>query len=118
MSVNGIWIFEIAGIYGWERISTTFLEKGRYLSGGAIMFSHGVYTVKGKKFSAHVDVTQHNDKQTVFGEKRRTFSVELTAKYKEDKIEGKARLKGSKSTVAEYKFRLLRLAPLPAIPKK
>ena len=32
MSLDGIWVFEVAGIYGWERVSTVFLEKGRYLA--------------------------------------------------------------------------------------
>ncbi len=39
MSLNGVWSLEIAGIYGWERVSTVFLEDGRYLGGGATHFS-------------------------------------------------------------------------------
>ena len=74
MSLDGIWVFEIAGIYGWERISTAFLEKGRYLGGGAIMFSRGTYVLDGKQIKFMLDVTQHGDKRTVFGEKRKHFS--------------------------------------------
>jgi hypothetical protein len=39
MSLNGVWVLEVAGAFGWERVSTVFLEKGRYLGGGAIFFS-------------------------------------------------------------------------------
>ena len=117
MSLDGIWVYEVAGIHGWERISTVFMEKGRYLGGGAIMFSQGTYAVKGKKVDIKLDVTQHGKKQAIFGEKRKHFSVELTAKRKGKTICGQARLKGSRSTAAEYPFRLIRLADLPALPK-
>ena len=117
MSLDGIWVYEVAGIHGWQRISTVFLEKGRYLGGGAIMFSRGTYVVKGKKVEIKLDVTQHGKKQAIFGEKRKHFSIEATAKHKGDKISGIIRLKGSRSTAAEYPFRLLRLADLPALPK-
>ncbi len=117
MSLDGIWVYEVAGIHGWERISTVFLEKGRYLGGGAIMYSRGTYVVKGKKVEIKLDVTQHGNKQAIFGEKRKHFAADLTAKHKGDKISGVIRLKGSRSTAAEYPFRLLRLADLPALPE-
>jgi len=34
MSIDGVWALEVADIYGWDRKSTVFLEKGRYLGGG------------------------------------------------------------------------------------
>lgn len=117
MSLDGIWVFEVAGIYGWERVSTVFLEKGRYLGGGAVIFSQGTYVVDGNKIKIELKVTQHGEKQAIFGEKRKHFSTEATAKRDGDKIEGKVRLKGGKSSAAEYPFRLLRLADLPACPK-
>ena len=118
MSLDGIWIFEVAGIHGWERVSTVFLEKGRYLGGGALMFSQGNYVTDGKKIKFKLQVTQHGKAVAVFGEKRKQFHTELTAKRKGNKIEGKVRLKGARSTAAEYPFRLLRLADIPALPKK
>ncbi|MCU7940574.1 MAG: hypothetical protein KZQ64_11170 [gamma proteobacterium symbiont of Bathyaustriella thionipta] len=118
MSVDGTWVFEVAGIYGWERVSTVFMEKGRYLGGGAVIFSHGTYEIKGKKIKIKLNVTQHGKKQTIFGDKQKHFSSELTGKLHGDRIEGKARLEGSKSTVATYPFRLIRLAGIPALPKK
>lgn len=71
MSLDGVWVFEISNIYGWERISTVFLEKGRYLGGGTILFSQGNYVIKDKQITFKLDVTQHAQKQTVFGEKRK-----------------------------------------------
>jgi len=117
MSLDGIWAFEIAGIYGWERISTVYLEKGRYLGGGAFLYSKGNYVIDGKKIKFNLQVTQHGDMRAIFGEKRERFATEMTAKRDGDKIEGKARLKGAHSTVAQYPFRLLKLDDLPAIPK-
>jgi len=117
MSLDGIWVFEIAGIYGWERVSTVFLEKGRYLGGGAIIFSRGTYVTKGKKVTMELDVTQHGKKGSLFGEKRKYFSTVMKAKRKGDKIEGKAYLKGAHSSTASYPFRLLRQTDIPDFPK-
>ena len=61
MSLDGIWAFEIAGIYGWERVSTVYLEKGRYLGGGAFIYSKGSYVTKGKKIKINLQVTQHGE---------------------------------------------------------
>jgi hypothetical protein len=117
MIIDGIWAFEISGIYGWERISTVFLEKGRYLSGGAIMFSRGTYVPDGKQIKFMLDVTQHGDKRTVFGEKRKHFSTIMIGKLDGDTIQGHAGLKGARSTAIKYYFRMLRLADIPKLPK-
>ena len=116
MSLDGIWVFEVAGVYGWERVSTAFMEKGRYLSGGASMFSHGSYVSNGNKVKIKLQVTQLGKNRTVFGEKRKRFSVVLKAINDGDKIEGKVSLKGAKSTATEHAFRLLRKMDLPALP--
>ena len=117
MSLDGIWVFEISGIYGWERISTVFLEKGRYLGGGAILYSRGTYALDGKKIKCILDVTQHDGKRTIFGEKRKHFSTIMSGKLDGDTIHGQAHLKGGRSTVAKYHFRLIRLADIPELPK-
>lgn len=118
MSLDGIWVLEVAGLYGWERVSTVFLEKGRYLGGGAIFFSQGTYASKGKKIKFKLDVTQHGEEQIIFGEKRKHFSTVMTAKLKGDMIKGRAHRKGAHSSVANYQFRLIRLADVPRISKK
>jgi hypothetical protein len=117
MSLDGIWVLEVAGIYGWERISTAFMEKGRYLSGSVSMFSQGTYVSSGNKVKIKLQVTQHGKKRAIFGEKRKQFSVVMTAKHDGKKIVGKISLKGAKSTATEYPFRLLRQTDIPALPK-
>ncbi len=118
MSLDGIWVFEVAGVYGWERVSSVFMEKGRYLSGGASAFSQGTYVSDGNKVKIKLQVTQHGETRAIFGEERKQFSVVLTAERDGDKIEGKVSLKGSKSTATKYTFRLLRQADLPPLPQE
>ena len=117
MSLDGIWVFEVAGIYGWERISTAFMEKGRYLSGSASLFSQGTYVSNGNKVKIKLQVTQHGKKRAIFGEKSKHVSVVLTAKHDGKMIVGKVTLKGAKSTATEYPFRLLRQTDIPALPE-
>ena len=116
MLLDGIWVFEVAGIYGWERISTAFMEKGRYLSGNASMFSQGSYVSNGNKVKIKLQVTQHGKKRAIFGEKRKQFSIVMTAKHDGKKIQGSFSLKGARSTATEYPFRLLRQTDIPALP--
>ena len=92
MLLDGIWFFQVAGIYGWERISTAFIEKGRYLSGNASMFSQGTYVSNGNKVKIKLQVTQHGKKRAIFGEKRKQFSVVMTAKHDGKKIQGRVSL--------------------------
>ena len=118
MSVDGVWIFEVSGAYGWERLSTVFLEKGRYLGGGASIFSRGTYKTKGKNITIKLKVIQHGEKLTVFGGKLKSFSTVMKAKRHGDIIEGEIKLKGSHSKTVTYRFRLLRLTDLPDFPDK
>lgn len=112
MSLNGVWSLEIAGIYGWERISTVFLEDGRYLGGGASHFSQGRYSVKGKKIKFKLHMIQHGDKRTVFGAKKLNVFTDIKAKRKGNVIRGKAKLKDSRSNIPEYTVKLVRKADL------
>ncbi len=116
MSLDGIWFFEVAGVHGWERISTAFLEKGRFLSGSASTFSQGTYVSDGNKVKIKLHVTQHGKTRTIFGEKHKRFSIVMKAICDGDKIEGKISLKGAKSTATEHSFRLLRKMDIPALP--
>ncbi|NOQ46390.1 MAG: hypothetical protein GQ559_06930 [Desulfobulbaceae bacterium] len=118
MSLNGIWVLEIGAIFGWERMSTVILEKGRYLGGGAIFSSQGTYITDGDKVKIKLQVTQYDEHRIAWGKKRKQFTTVITAKRDGDKIEGKARLKGAGSTTVKYPVRFLRLADLPPFPKK
>lgn len=119
MSLDGIWVLEIAGVFGWERVSTVFLEKGRYLGGGSIFFTQGRYSTKKNKVEFNLQVTRHNskDKTVVYGEVRKQFDTKVKAEIKQDKIVGTMRLVGAKSTAAKYHVRFLRKSDLPKTPK-
>jgi len=117
MSIDGIWVFEVAGIFGWERVSTVYLEKGRYLGGGADIFSHGTYVTDGKRVKFKLNVTQHGNKISIFGEKHKHFSTVMKAKRSGNTIEGKVHLVGAHSSAAVYPFRLIRKADMPAAHK-
>ena len=43
MKIDGIWKVEFLGPYGWEALSTAFLENGRYLSASQDHFAIGRY---------------------------------------------------------------------------
>jgi len=110
MSLNGIWALEIANVYGWNRVGTVFLEKGRYLGASADFFSQGSYTSKGKQVKMQLNVTHHGSSDmAVFGEKSKCFAVEFEGKYKKDTIRGQSKLKGAHSRVATQSVRFLKL---------
>ncbi|MCU7835612.1 MAG: hypothetical protein KZQ83_10215 [gamma proteobacterium symbiont of Taylorina sp.] len=120
MSLDGIWVFEVAGLYGWERLSTVFMEKGRYLGGSSSIYSQGKYVIKGKKVKIQLDVTQHGDLSVVFGIKSRHFSTVTTAKIKKkgQKIEGIVRMEGARSNVNTYHVRWIKQEKILALPSK
>jgi hypothetical protein len=118
MSLDGVWVLEVAGVYGWERVSSVFLEKGRYLGGGAFFFSQGSYVGKGDNVKFSLNVTRHGRERTIFGEKRKKFSTVIKAKAGKDIINGYACLKGAHSSTAKYPVRLLRQTELVKFPKK
>lgn len=43
MSVNGIWKVEMLGPYGWESVSTAFLEDGKYRAASEDHYTVGNY---------------------------------------------------------------------------
>ncbi|MCK5697441.1 MAG: hypothetical protein KAI02_04710 [Gammaproteobacteria bacterium] len=116
MSLDGVWVLEVAGISGWERVATVFLEKGRYLSGNANFFSHGSYIIKNKNAKMSINVTRHDGAEvTVFGEKSKKFAVEFEGKKRKKIIEGFSRLKDAHSSVAVYPTRIIKITKLKEI---
>lgn len=116
MALDGIWVFKVAGIYEWERVSTVFMEKGRYLGGSSESHAVGTYRVDGKKVNATIKITQHGKIRSVFGEKKKRFSVVFSGKRKKDQIIGTVSLKEGKSTDTTYLVRLLKQEDIPALP--
>lgn len=118
MSLNGVWVLEVAGAFGWERVSTVFLEKGRYLGGGANFFSQGSYVKKGDKVKISLQVTRHGKEQVVLGERSKFFSAVINANVGKNEITGHVQPTDAHSSDAKYPARLLRQTDLISLTDK
>ena len=61
MKVEGIWKVEMLGPYGWEAVSTAFLENGRYLSGSQDHYVLGRYLIDGDNIRVEADMHPHSE---------------------------------------------------------
>ena len=97
MSCEGIWVVEMKGPYGWERIAIAFLKNGEYLGAGPNHYSVGTYKEDGDNFETSVVVTQHGQLRTIFG-KKFAGKLRITSKGKIEKdiITGTSKAKGMK----------------------
>jgi hypothetical protein len=98
MSCEGIWVVEMKGPYGWERIAFAFLRNGEYLGAGPNHYSVGTYKEDGDNINISVVVTQHGQLRTIFGEKF-AGKLRITSKCKieKNKIVGISKAKGIKN---------------------
>jgi hypothetical protein len=67
MNVDGVWKIEILGPYGWEAVSTAFLEKGRYLAASQDHYTIGKYEVSGDNIKVEGSVHAHSESQHFAG---------------------------------------------------
>ena len=112
--LNGVWATDVLGIDGWERTGITFLKDGNAHGGSADFFHHGSYSVEGQKVKMTLHLQAHGKIKQVYGKKRKNFTSKVKGTWKNEKIEGKARLLDSGSYDIAYNFRLTRLGDLPA----
>ena len=98
MSCEGVWVVEMKGPYGWERIAIAFLKDGDYLGAGPNHYAVGTYKEDGENFEMSVVVTQHGQLRTIFG-KKFAGKLQVTAKCKieKDQIIGTSKAKGIKN---------------------
>ena len=97
MSCEGIWVVEIKGPYGWEKIAFAFLKKGEYLGAGPNHYSVGTYKQDGENLEISVVVTQHGQLRTMFGKKfAKQLQITSKCKIEKDKIVGVSKAKGMK----------------------
>ena len=61
MNVEGIWKVEVLGSYGWEALSTAFIENGRYLSASQDHYTIGHYEVDGDRIKVVAKIHTHGD---------------------------------------------------------
>ena len=97
MSFDGVWVVEMKGPYGWERIAMSFMRNGEYMGAGPNHYSLGTYKVDGDDFEMSVVVTQHGQLRTIFGKKfAGNLQVTSKGKIEGDKIVGTSKAKGLK----------------------
>ena len=91
MKVEGVWGVEFHGLHGWERVSTAFLENGRYLAASADHYTIGSYKKEKNKFRAKARINQYGTVRTIFGTKSENFDIVFKGKIKNNgQIVGKA----------------------------
>ena len=110
MSLNGVWKIEMLGPYGWEAMSTAFLEDGTYKGGARNHYSLGEYSISGDKVSLSIRYVTHGKARTMFGKKAKDMNLKFDGDIKGELINGRAREDGSEYSVT---FRATRLADLP-----
>ena len=82
MKVEGVWGVEFHGLHGWERVSTAFLENGRYLAASADHYTIGSYKKEKNKFRAKARINQYGMVRTIFGTKSENFDIVFKGKIK------------------------------------
>ena len=97
------------GPYGWESVSTAFLEDGRYRAASGDHYTVGNYEVTGNRIGISTTGVQHGEARTLFGKKDRNLDIKLEGEIDGDVIKGQAQ-----DEVGAYQIsvRLTRLADL------
>jgi len=109
MDIDGIWRVELMGVHGWEAVSTSYLESGRYLAGGAHGYAVGRYEVDAKNVVIRATLTLYGNGLTLFGKASGQIEVTYEGELLGDQLVGTA-------TDAEYRmhFRSTRVGSIPA----
>ena len=110
MSLNGIWKFEILGVYEWEALTTAFLHDGRYWGGSADHYTVGSYELDGKKVIADVTMVMHGKSRTLFGKEADRHDMQFEGEVSNDTIKGIAT---DGHSVFLVRYRATKLADLP-----
>ena len=109
MSVDGIWKVEMLGPYGWESMSTAFLEDGRYLASSQDHYSVGRYELTGDQVKVTASTHSHGQARTMFGAREPLMELSFEGTLSGDQISGQAEDKKEKYAIT---FRATRLADL------
>ena len=110
MSVDGIWKVEMLGPYGWEAVSTAFIEDGRYLSASQDHYTVGHYQIDGKRIKVTAANHPHRPDRAMFGAPGAQVGLTFEGEIKGDQISGQAEDKQAEYSIT---FRATRLADLP-----
>ena len=109
MSVNGIWKVEMLGPYGWESVSTAFMEDGRYLASSQDHYAVGQYELSGSEVKVTASMHSHGETRTMFGAKNPDIELSFKGSVSGDQISGQAEDMQKKYSIT---YRATRLADL------
>src|SRR5210317_1670511 len=88
MSVNGIWKVEMLGPYGWESMSTAFLEDGRYQASSQDHYAVGRYELSGTHIKVAAATHSHGEVRTMFGAREPQMELSFEGEVSGDQISG------------------------------
>ena len=99
MDVNGIWKVEMLGPYGWEPVSTAFLQDGDYKAGSQDHYAVGRYELDEDRIQITATSHVHGQVRTLFGDKRTEIDLQFEGRVDGDRISGQARDEKSSYTI-------------------
>lgn len=109
MSLDGVWKIEMLGAYGWEAMSTAFIDNGSFRAASQDHYSMGNYEVSGNKVKVLAVNVAYGDVRTLFGAKRKELNLVFEGEVDGDQIIGETTDSNSKYHVT---FRATRIADL------
>jgi hypothetical protein len=109
-SVDGVWKVELLASYGWEAVSTAFLDNGRYLAASQDHYAIGQYQISGKQIRVAAVSYAHGDMLNLFGVSDRQLEFKFEGEINGDQVNGQADDEQGRYSVT---FRATRLADLP-----
>ena len=91
MSAEGVWKVEMLGPYGWESMSTAFMENGIYRAGSAAHYSTGTYTLDDDTLTVDASIFMHHGvSRTLFGQEGDRHQVRFEGSLSGDEVSGMA----------------------------
>ena len=90
MSVNGIWQIEMLGAYGWENVSTAFLEDGKFKAASEDHYSLGSYDISENKVKMSTHHVSYGQARTLFGAKNKKINLNFEGELEGDRVTGQA----------------------------
>ncbi len=109
MSVDGIWKIEFLQSYGWEAVSTAFLENGRYLAASQDHYTIGRYEVSENNIKIVATIYLHGEMLDP-SELHLARQFDFEGQIKDDHITGQA---DDSETQRSMTIRATRLGYLP-----
>lgn len=111
MSVDGVWKVELLASYGWDAVSTAFLENGRYRAASQDHYALGRYQVNGDQLQVTAVAYAHGEVLNLLGISDKQLEFRFEGEVNGDQVDGQADDSQGRYSVT---IRATRLADLPA----